>query len=296
MKRSLALLMYRVMTAALLAGCSAGRVELSAADPVTLTMWHVYGSQTESPLNTLIDKFNRTEGKDRGVAVSVVSVNNSTDIDAALIASAAGDPGSVALPDLFTAYPRVAEKIGTQRLLDWSRYLTEEETQAYLADFLREGQWDDELLMLPIAKSTELCFVNRTLFDRFAEAVGTGADVYDLTDFDRLFSLCSQYCDWSGGGTLFQINVIKKSGFHGKHSIREHARHHTFFRSVKILGRIITAFDPLEITFLQKLQNTSVVNPHGENIRCLCHALIFLHQGIDLLQIIGFLFLAAQIC
>ena len=206
MKRSLALLMYIVMTAALLAGCSAGRDELSAADPVTLTMWHVYGSQTESPLNTLIDQFNRTEGKDRGVAVSVVSVNNSTDIDAALIASAAGDPGSVELPDLFTAYPRVAEKIGTQRLLDWSRYLTEAETQAYLADFLREGQWGDELLMLPIAKSTELCFVNRTLFDRFAEAAGTGADVYDMTDFDRLFALCSQYCDWSGGGTLFQIN------------------------------------------------------------------------------------------
>ena len=28
-------------------------------DPITLTMWHVYGSQTESPLNVMIDEFNR---------------------------------------------------------------------------------------------------------------------------------------------------------------------------------------------------------------------------------------------
>ena len=32
-------------------------------DPITLTMWHVHGSQTESPLNVMIDEFNQTKGK-----------------------------------------------------------------------------------------------------------------------------------------------------------------------------------------------------------------------------------------
>ncbi len=204
MKRNLALSALLVMLFALLSACSAGQDQLSAANPVTLTMWHVYGSQTESPLNQLIDRFNRTEGKEKGVSVSVVSVSNSTDIDAALIASAKGEPGAVALPDLFTAYPRIAEKIGTDRLLDWSAYINEEERTRYVQDFLNEGVFGQQLLMLPIAKSTELCFVNKTLFDRFAGE--NGASIHDMQDFDKLFALCNAYYDWSGGQTLFQIN------------------------------------------------------------------------------------------
>ncbi len=201
MKRTLALLM--VILTLLTVGC-ADKDNLSAANPLTLTMWHVYGSQTESPLNELIDEFNRTEGKKSGVAVSVASVSNSTEIDAALIASANGEPGSVALPDLFTAYPRIAEKIGTDRLLDWKAYYNEEELAAYVPDFLNEGLFGDALFMLPIAKSTELCFINKTLFDRFAEE--NGASIDDMRDFEKLFALCDAYYDYSQGQTLFQIN------------------------------------------------------------------------------------------
>lgn len=204
MKRSFALLMVLMMVFALLTGCAGKKDALSPSKPVTLTIWHVYGSQTESPLNELIDEFNRTEGKEKGVAVSVVSVSNSTDIDAALIASANGEPGSVALPDLFTAYPRIAEKIGTDRLLDWNAYIDEKELSAYVSDFLNEGLFGDSLFMLPIAKSTELCFINQTLFDRFAAE--NGASIDDMRDFDRLFALCDLYYDWSDGQTLFQIN------------------------------------------------------------------------------------------
>lgn len=204
MKRYLALLMLLLLLPTLLTGCSGGKDQLSASDPVTLTMWHVYGSQTESPLNELIDEFNRTEGKTKGVSVSVVSVSNSTEIDAALIASADHEPGSVALPDLFTAYPRVAEKIGTDRLLDWKTCLDDKTLAQYVPDFLEEGMFGEQLLMLPIAKSTELCFVNKTLFDRFA--VEKNASIDDMRDFDKLFALCDAYYDWSQGQTLFQIN------------------------------------------------------------------------------------------
>ncbi len=204
MKRSLALLIALLMILALLTGCSTNKDELSPSTPVTLTMWHVYGSQTESPLNELIDEFNRTEGKEKGVTVSVVSVSNSTDIDAALIASANGDPGSVALPDLFTAYPRIAEKIGADRLLDWKAYYNEKELSEYVPDFLNEGLFGEQLFMLPIAKSTELCFVNKTLFDRFAAE--NGATIDDMRSFEKLFALCDAYYDWSEGQTLFQIN------------------------------------------------------------------------------------------
>ncbi len=39
----------------------------SRKEPITLTIWHVYGGQTDSPLNDLIDEFNGTEGKKKKV-------------------------------------------------------------------------------------------------------------------------------------------------------------------------------------------------------------------------------------
>ena len=203
MKKIFVLILAVTLLAVSMAGCT-GKPKLSPKDPVTLTMWHVYGSQTESPLNDVIHEFNQTEGKERGITVTVTSVTDSSAIDETLVASANGEPGSAALPDLFTAYPRVAEKIGTDRLLDWSGSFSEEELSAYVEDFLAEGYLNGRLLMLPIAKSTELLFLNRTLFDRFS--ADTGADADALSDFDSLFSTCEQYCDWTDGQTMFQIN------------------------------------------------------------------------------------------
>ena len=119
MKKALASLLIIALFMTSLTGCTQeGR--LSPADPITLTMWHVYGSQTISPLNAVIDEFNRTVGSEYGVTVNVVSVTSSSAIDRALSASANGEPGAEAMPDLFTAYPRVAEIVGKEKLLSWT--------------------------------------------------------------------------------------------------------------------------------------------------------------------------------
>ena len=39
-------------------GCGAGS-ELDPDKPVTLTLWHVYGEQADSPMNRLVDEFMR---------------------------------------------------------------------------------------------------------------------------------------------------------------------------------------------------------------------------------------------
>ena len=47
--------LFPVMIAVIVfTGCGQKKNE----DPVTVTLWHVYGGQTESPLNDLIDEFN----------------------------------------------------------------------------------------------------------------------------------------------------------------------------------------------------------------------------------------------
>ncbi|MBQ8527500.1 MAG: carbohydrate ABC transporter substrate-binding protein [Lachnospiraceae bacterium] len=203
MKKISAILICLVIIMPYLFGCSQQK-KPNPENPVTLTMWHVYGSQTTSPLNTVIDEFNRTVGKENGVTINVVSVTSSSAIDHALAAAAGGEPGAEELPDLFTAYPRVVEIIGEENLLSWNDYFTEEQLSAFHDDFLSEGYFDDELLMIPIAKSTEALFINKTLFDRFCDE--TGVSVSDLSTFDSLFEVASNYYDWSDGKHLLQLN------------------------------------------------------------------------------------------
>lgn len=203
MKRIIALLLAATMSLALLmTGCGS---QTAADDEVrVLTMWHVYGSQTESPLNDVIDEFNATTGKEKGVFINITSVTDSGEIDAMLSATLEGQPGALTMPDLFTAYPRVAELFPEDALLDWADYLTEEQLSAYRSDFLSEGYFGDALYMLPIAKSSELLFVDKTLFDRFSADTGVTADCFNT--MESLLAACDAYYDWSNGGTMFQIN------------------------------------------------------------------------------------------
>ena len=203
MKKFISLLLCLLSILTCLSGCAESN-KPSAGNPVVLTMWHVYGSQTESPLNAAIDVFNSTVGKKNGVTINVVSVTSSSAIDKALAASANGEPGAENLPDLFTAYPRVAEIVGADKLLAWDSYFTKEELAAFHSEFLSEGYFDSGLLMLPIAKSTEAFYLNQTLFDRFS--ADSGVTVDDLATIDGMLNTAKAYYDWSGGQNFMQFN------------------------------------------------------------------------------------------
>lgn len=203
MKKFISLLLCLLSILTCLSGCAESN-KPSAGNPVVLTMWHVYGSQTESPLNAAIDVFNSTVGKKNGVTINVVSVTSSSAIDKALAASANGEPGAEDLPDLFTAYPRVAEIVGVEKLLAWDSYFTKEELAAFHSEFLSEGYFDSGLLMLPIAKSTEAFYLNQTLFDRFS--ADSGVTVDDLATIDGMLNTAKAYYDWSGGQNFMQFN------------------------------------------------------------------------------------------
>ena len=203
MKKILSIILTFIITAVCFSGCS-DKTKPDADNPVTLTMWHVYGSQTKSPLNDAIDQFNDTVGRENGVTVNVVSVTSSSAIDKALAASANGEPGAEDLPDLFTAYPRVAQIVGEDKLLCWNNYFSAEELYAFRDEFISEGYFGNKLLMLPIAKSSEALFLNKTLFDRFSSETGVSTDT--LKTFDGFFKTANLYYDWSDGQNFTQIN------------------------------------------------------------------------------------------
>ncbi len=201
--KKIAILLCFILILTCFVGCSQSQTP-SPDDPVTLTMWHVYGSQTKSPLNVLIDEFNRTVGTEKGITVNVESVTSSSAIDKALSSSAKGEPGASDMPDLFTAYPRVVELVEKENLISWDDYFSEAELNEFHEGFLSEGYFGDDLLMLPVAKSTEAFYLNKTLFDRFS--TDCGVSVNDLSTFEGVFETARIYYDWSNGQNFMQIN------------------------------------------------------------------------------------------
>ena len=192
----------------LLAALTAGLVLCLAAcgetngDPVTVTLWHVYGGEVNSPMNALVDEFNRTVGQEQGVRVRVDSVSNSGVIHESVLAAAYKDPGAPELPDLFVSYPKTVLALPDENILvDYRDYFTDEELEGYLPEFVEEGTVHDRLVILPLAKSTEILFVNKTAFDRFAAE--TGASLDELATWEGLYAMAERYADWSGGKCFF---------------------------------------------------------------------------------------------
>ena len=168
--------------------------------PTTITVWHVYGGQADSPLNDLIDQFNQTVGKEQQINVQVTSVSNTNTIHELVLAAANGEPGASELPDLFISYPKTVTALPDDSILvDYRDYFSEEELSAFLPAFLEEGTVNDRLVILPVAKSTEIMFINQTIFDRFSQA--TGVTLEDLDTWEGLFKAAEIYADWTDAQT-----------------------------------------------------------------------------------------------
>jgi len=190
-----------ILLAALLLLCSGCSTGNSGSDqPITLTIWHVYGAQTDSPLNDLIETFNNTVGKEQGIKVEVTMVSNNNNIHKDILASANNEPGAQDLPDIFVAYPKTVLAMPDESILvDYRDYFTEEELSAFVPEFLEDGTVNERHVILPVAKSTELLFVNKTAFDRFS--ADTGVTLEDLSTWEGLFDAACKYAAWTDAKT-----------------------------------------------------------------------------------------------
>ncbi len=178
-----------------LAGCE--KPLLDPVRPVTLTFWHIYGSVADSPMNDLVDRFNRTVGREKGIIVNVTSTFTTSSIHDPLVAAARRWPGAGRLPDMFMGYPRDALAVGPEKLLDWRSRISTDKLAEYVPAFLEEGLLDGNLLILPVAKSTGVLFVNDTIFEPFSR--DTGIDYTTLATWEGVFRAAEAYYRWSGG-------------------------------------------------------------------------------------------------
>jgi multiple sugar transport system substrate-binding protein len=182
-------------------GCEARL--LDPKKPVTITLWHTYVEDMQIALDEMIREFNNSVGAEQGVIVEVTSVADAQIINEHLIAAANSDPGAPALPDMAVIYPQIAVALKEKGVLaDLRQYISEEELRSFVPQFVEEGRLGtDALYLLPVAKSVEVLYVNRTLFDRFSKDAGVGLD--QLATFEGIAEAAAEYYEWSGGKAFF---------------------------------------------------------------------------------------------
>ena len=195
-KKLITCLTGAAVLAATLTGCSVGGGKSS--EPVTLTVWTYYSGEQLDAFNSLVDTFNDTVGKEKGITVESSTQGSVNELETTVMDAAEEKVGASDMPNIFSAYADTAYKLDEMgEVVDLSSYLTDEEKEDYIDAYLKEGDFsgDGSIKIFPVAKSTELLFLNKTDWQKFADA--TGAQESDLETIEGLVETAEKYYDWT---------------------------------------------------------------------------------------------------
>ena len=162
-------------------------------------MWHYYNGQIKDRFDGLVEKFNETVGIEKGIVIDAKSLGDVNQLADAVYNAANNAIGSQLMPDVFMAYPESAYKINNiSELVDLETLFSQEELQRYRKYFLEEGRLgkDEKLVIIPIAKSTENLFLNKTFWDEFSKTTDT--DIEQLSTWEGIVGVSKQYKETTG--------------------------------------------------------------------------------------------------
>lgn len=184
-----------------LTGCG-NKSPLDPANPVSLTVWHYYNGSQQAAFDILVEEFNDTVGREKGIFVQGYSQGSVSDLEAAVRDSISGKVGADAMPDIFSSYADTAYEVEQAgALANLSDYLSEKELEEYVDSYIEEGciAADGTLRIFPTAKSTEIMMLNKTDWEPFAAA--TGASLEDLKTIEGVAATAKAYYEWTDGNT-----------------------------------------------------------------------------------------------
>ena len=190
-----------LMGAMLLAGCGSKGVQqykLDPKNPTAITIWHYYNGAQQTAFDQAVAEFNDTVGYEKGIVVEAYSQGNINELTQKVMAAANKEVGAEELPDVFAAYADTAyslDQMGVAANLD--DYLSKEDLASYVEGYIDEGRIDSDehLKIFPVAKSTEVMMVNKTDWDKFAQA--TGAAYADMETIEGLTKTAEAYYNWT---------------------------------------------------------------------------------------------------
>lgn len=177
---------------------------LSPSSPVEIEVWTYYNGESQVAFEKMVKEFNKTEGKEKGVQVKSSSTGGVNELIEKLRNELKKEEDQRELPDIFSCYMDTAREIDQEGLLvDLSQYFSEEELSQYVESYINEGRIgeDGSLKVLPVAKSTEVLFLNKTDWEKFAGE--TGKDTKSLETWEGLVETAADYYKWSKGKAFF---------------------------------------------------------------------------------------------
>ena len=185
----------------LFSGCGT-KSPLDPKKPVTIEIWTYYNGDQLTAFDGLVEEFNETVGKEKGIIVNSSSQGSVNDLETNVIAAIRGEVGAAEVPDIFMAYADTAyaaDQMGG--VVDLKDYLDDKDVSLYIESYIKEGDFDGngEIKIFPIAKSTEVLVLNKTDWDVFAEE--TGADYADMADMEGLVKTAQAYYEWTDAKT-----------------------------------------------------------------------------------------------
>lgn len=172
---------------------------LDPDNPITISVWHYYNGSVKDQFDTLVSEFNESVGTEKGIVVEAQSYGAVNDLAEAVFASANKEIGSLPMPDVFAAYPDNAFRINQiSELVTLTDYFSDTELGEIKKEFLSEGTFGNsqDLKILPIAKSTEVLYLNKTYWDAFASE--TGATLDSLSTWEGLVQTAKLYYEQTG--------------------------------------------------------------------------------------------------
>ena len=207
--------------------------KLNPNNPVAITIWHYYSGIQKDAFDKIVAEFNDSIGREKGIIVDPISQGGVNELADKLFATAKGEPGAGDMPDVFGAYSDTAydlDALGMVASLD--KYLSIDEINEYIEGFVNEARSlpGGQFKIFPIAKSTELLYVNKTDWDIFVNTV-MEKDIlnkYDnvsdklLSTWEGIYKAAEVYNKWTDeltpdipndGKALFGIDSVANFQF-----------------------------------------------------------------------------------
>ncbi|MEG0313650.1 MAG: extracellular solute-binding protein [Erysipelotrichaceae bacterium] len=192
MKKLIVYFFTFLFLASTLTGCKNNDYGLDPKKPTNIIVWNYYNGNNKKLFDDKVDAFNMTDGKEKGIVVKSLSFNNVADLYTELDASINKSIGAKEVPDVVQIYNDYAWKLSTKDMaVDLNKYFNETELNAYVKDFINEGIIDNKLLVLPIAKSSEVLILNSVDWNKYAKE--NNVDIKTLDTYEGLASVASDY-------------------------------------------------------------------------------------------------------
>jgi multiple sugar transport system substrate-binding protein len=201
---------YILVLVLALAGCTKSEKAslLNPDKPITVTVWHYYNGGAKEAFDNLVTQFNETVGMEQGIVVDAQSQGSVNQLADAVFDAANESIGASPLPHIFASYADNAIRVHQiVPLVPLTEYFTDEDLSQYRQEFLEEGRFitDNEYYIVPIAKSSENLYVNKTFWTPFAEKYGYTEG--DLSTWEGVYAVSKAYYEETGKG-FFSIDAV----------------------------------------------------------------------------------------